>query len=130
MMNNYDKDIKVDESLLSWNRLSMFSPFMRRLVIQVNTIKASDSIIKINDAETHQYFTTLESGSGPLDDNLKNAVLVLNFEASLDTIINSRVVYKTLDCISKIGGLVVSLLLITFFLITIWNAAFLSNFLV
>jgi hypothetical protein len=45
MMNNYDKDIKVDESLLSWNRLSMFSPFMRSLVIQVNTIKASDSII-------------------------------------------------------------------------------------
>lgn len=68
--------------------------------------------------------------SGPVDDDLKNAVLVLNFEASLDTIINSRVVYKTLDCISKIGGLVASLLFITLFLITIWNAAFLSNFLV
>jgi hypothetical protein len=53
MMNNYDRDIKVEESLLSWNRLSIVSPFMRGLVIQVNTIKASDSIIKINDAETY-----------------------------------------------------------------------------
>ena len=84
-MNNYDTDLIVNESLLVWNRLSLVSPFMRSNVIQTNSIIASDSIIKINDAKITEYFTTKEVGSGPVDDDLIDAVLVLNFETSLDT---------------------------------------------
>jgi hypothetical protein len=84
-MNNYDTDLIVNESLLLWNRLSLVSPFMRSNVIQTNSIIASDSIIKINDAKITEYFTTKEVSSGPVDDGLVDAVLVLNFETSLDT---------------------------------------------
>ena len=54
----------------------------------MNSIIASDSIIKINDAKTYEYFTIKEVSSGPIDDDLAGAVLVLNYEASLDTTIN------------------------------------------
>ena len=69
-------------------------------------------------------------GSGPVDDDLLEAVLVINFEASLDTTINKRTVFKTLGCISDVGGFVTSLLLITLVLVTMWNEAFVGNFLV
>ena len=86
--NNYDSDIITNESLLVWNRLSLVSPFLKSQVIQVNTIIASDSIVKLNDSKTLEYFTVKEVGSGPVDDDLTGAIIVINFEASLDTIIN------------------------------------------
>jgi hypothetical protein len=54
----------------------------------VNSIVASDSIYKLNDAKTIKYFTTKEVGTGPVEDSLTGAIIVINYEASLDTTIN------------------------------------------
>jgi hypothetical protein len=86
--NNYDSDIITDESLLVWNRLSLVSPFLKSQIVQVNTIIANDSIVKLNDSKTLEYFKVKEVGSGPVDDDLTGAIIVINYEASLDTIID------------------------------------------
>ena len=78
-----------NESLLVWNRLSLVSPLLKSEVVQVNTIIASDSIVKLNDdSKTQEYFTVKVVGSGPVEDDLTGAIIVINYEASLDTIIN------------------------------------------
>ena len=66
----------------------MVSPFLKSEVIQVNSIIATDSIFKLNDTRNIKYFTTKESGSGPIEDDLTGAIIVVNYEASLDTTIN------------------------------------------
>jgi hypothetical protein len=35
-----------------------------------------------------KYFTTKEKGSGPVEDDLSGAIIVINYESSLDTTIN------------------------------------------
>jgi hypothetical protein len=76
--NNYETDIIVDKSLLEWNHLSLVSPFLKSKVVQVNTIVATDSIYTVNQSKTFEYFTTKDVGSGPVDDDLKGGVIVIN----------------------------------------------------
>ena len=46
-----------NESLLVWNRLSLVSPLLKSEVVQVNTIIASDSIVKLNeDSKTQEFY--------------------------------------------------------------------------
>ena len=71
-----------------WNRLSLVSPFLKSEVIQVNSIIATDSIFKLNDTRNIKYFTTKEVSTGPVEDDLAGGILVINYEASLDTTIN------------------------------------------
>ena len=73
-------------------------------MIQMNSVIASDSFIKMNSAKTIEYFTVKEVASGPVEDSLKGALLVINYEASLDTTINIRVVYHLLNFLSDWGG--------------------------
>lgn len=73
-------------------------------MIQMNSVIASDSFIKMNSAKTIKYFTVKEVASGPVEDSLKGALLVINYEASLDTTINIRVVYHLLNFLSDWGG--------------------------
>ena len=73
-------------------------------MIQMNSFIASDSFIKMNSAKTIKYFTVKEVASGPVEDSLKGALLVINYEASLDTTINIRVVYHLLNFLSDWGG--------------------------
>jgi hypothetical protein len=96
----------------------------------MNSVEASDSIYKLNDAETTEYFTTKEVGTGPVEDSLTGAIIVINYEASLDTTVNRRVVFNLRRCISSVGGFVAFLLVLTYALVTVWNAAFLDSFLV
>ena len=70
----------------------------------MNSVIASDSFIKMNSAKTIKYFTVKEVASGPVEDSLKGALLVINYEASLDTTINIRVVYHLLNFLSDWGG--------------------------
>lgn len=71
-----------------WNRLSLVSPFLKSQIVQVNTIIANDSIVKLNDSKTLEYFKVKEVGSGPVNDDQTGAIIVINYEASLDTIID------------------------------------------
>lgn len=77
-----------------WNRLSLVSPFFKSYVVQVNTIRASDSIFKLGDPEPIPYFTTKAVGSGPVEDDLVGGILVINYEASLDTVTDRRAVFN------------------------------------
>jgi hypothetical protein len=110
--------------------LSLVSPFMKSHVIQMNSILATDSIFKVNDTKTIKYLSTREVAAGPVDDDLSGGILVINYEASMDTTINIRTVYNVLDFISDVGGFVAYLLVITYALVTFWNAANLRAFLV
>ena len=87
-------------------------------------------MFKINSTKTFEYFTTKSESTGPVDDDLTGAILVINYEASLDTTINVRTVYNALNFISDVGGFVVFLLMITYTFATVWNFAFLKAFLV
>ena len=49
---------------------------------------ATDNIFYVNSEKTYEYFTTKEVAAGPVDDDLAGAIIVINYEASLDTIIN------------------------------------------
>jgi hypothetical protein len=70
----------------------------------MNSVIASDSYLKMNSAKTIEYFTVKEVNSGPVEDSKQNALLVLNYEASLDTTINIRLVYHLLNLLSDWGG--------------------------
>ena len=44
--------------------------------------------MKLRDAKTMEYFTVKDESSGPVEDGIEEVILVLNYEASLDTIIH------------------------------------------
>ena len=58
----------------------------------------------MNSVKTVDYFTVKEIASSPVEDDLNGAVLVINYEASLDTTINTRVAYHILDLFADCGG--------------------------
>lgn len=86
--------------------------------------------MSLNSSSTYEYFTTKDVGSGPVDDDLTGGVIVINYEASLDTVINSRVVFSLLDVFSVVGGFFATLIIIAFALCSVWNTAFIGNYLV
>ena len=45
-------------------------------------------MFEMNSSKTFEYFTTKTESTGPVDDDLTGAILVINYEASLDTMIN------------------------------------------
>ena len=110
--------------------MSLVSPFLKTEIVQRNSVVASDSFIKINDAKTIEYFTVKSFSAGPVEDNLKGAIIVINYEASQDRTINSRKVYNILDLLSDLGGFTAIQLVIVNALMTSWARSFLKAFLV
>ena len=45
-------------------------------------------MFEMNSTKTFEYFTIKSESTGPVDDDLTGAILVINYEASLDTMIN------------------------------------------
>ena len=113
-----------------WNRLSLVSPYLKSEVVQVNTIIASDSIYKLNESNSIDYFTIKTAAIGPVEDDLTGGIIVINYEASLDTTINKRTVDNLTNYIADVGGFVAFLLMIAYTLVTVWNVFFLEVFLV
>lgn len=47
--------------------------------------------------------------------------MVINYEASLDTTVYKRNVFTFLDCVTKMGGFILVILLITKIVLSFWN---------
>jgi hypothetical protein len=69
-------------------------------------------------------------GSGPIEDGLTNGILVINYEASMNTIVSKRVVYKLLQFINDVGGFSSIILLLNSLIVLAWNSWQLQFFLV
>ena len=65
-----------------------------------------------------------------MEDNLTNIILVLNYEASLDTVINSRAVYNMIKYVSDVGGFLSFAYLLTVMSIFFWNNTSFDFFLI
>jgi hypothetical protein len=58
----------------------------------VNSIIATESVLKLYDTKTIKYFITKEVGTEPVEENLSGVILVINYEATLDITINEKTV--------------------------------------
>jgi hypothetical protein len=112
--NNYDSDIIVSESLLKWHRMSKITPFLKDVLVQINTVEAADGLTLFDESKSLSYFNVMDLNSGPVEDGLKNAMIVIKFSASLDTKIDKRVVYTILGLISDVGGFSSIILLLAY----------------
>ena len=53
----------------------MVSPYLKSEVVQVNTIIANDSIFKLNESNTINYFTIKTAAIGPVEDDLTGGIV-------------------------------------------------------
>lgn len=117
---NYDSNTIIEESLLSWYRLSLNSPTLKSMTIEQNSVLARDNIFNF-DQKTYTFFNSKQVSSGNVEDDLKNAIIVINYEASLNTTVFKRNVLTFLDCVTKMGGFILVILLITKIALSFWN---------
>ncbi len=77
-------------------------------------MEASDNVSSVHGAEIYTFFESKDVSSGPVEDDLTNGILVINFGASLDTTISKRIVYNILNWFFNVGGFSCIFLLFTY----------------